>query len=520
MKLWRDLSVAKKLYAAVGIMSVLIGCELLTLRFAMKTLSAVRAFVSGEALWSKAQKDAVFNLQRYSSSHQEKDYQEFLFHFRLPEGDHQARVELSQPHPDLAKVRAGFLVGGIHGDDIDPMVDLIRRFGTVNYIGRAIKQWTDGDRLMTELKAAGERLHDDVTQGRAEDAAAEMTLISDLNRRLTAVEADFSNLLGQGSRWIEHVVLLLLCIGVALVESVGITLTILTARAISRSLGEIRDAANRIRQGDFSQKLDVRSGDELGIVAQSINSMSEVLERKVSERTRALSLGVEARDEFLSVAAHELKTPLTALRLQIQLVERMAADRQALAHEKNVKTIQRASQQVLRMQRLVDQLLDLARLQHGRIELHAERCDLAAIVTETVEEQETEAARAGSSVKVLAANSVQGSFDPVRLRQVVSNLMSNAIKYGNGQPIDVLVDQVESTARILVRDHGRGISEELKDKVFDRFERAEEVREITGLGLGLYVTRHLVEAHGGKISVESRLGQGSTFRVDLPLERA
>src|SRR5436309_2924655 len=125
---WKNVSIAKKLHFVVGIMAVLIGGELVTLRFAMRKLSAARAFVGAESLWSKAQKNAVFSLQRFGLTRNEEDYQAFLKFLKVNEGDHRARMELQNANPDMAKVRQGFREGHVHSEDIDPIVDLIRRF--------------------------------------------------------------------------------------------------------------------------------------------------------------------------------------------------------------------------------------------------------------------------------------------------------------------------------------------------------------------------------------------------------
>jgi len=156
---WRDLAISKKLLLVVGIMAALILGELLTLRFAMYTLSAARAFVGGEGLWSKSQKNATVSLLRYDRTKDEVDFAAFLSFLEVPEGDHRARLELLKPVPDLEIVRAGFLQGHIHPDDIQPMVDLLRRFYWIQYLARAIEVWTQGDELLAKLKEAGLAYH-------------------------------------------------------------------------------------------------------------------------------------------------------------------------------------------------------------------------------------------------------------------------------------------------------------------------------------------------------------------------
>jgi signal transduction histidine kinase len=528
MRFWRNLSIAKKLYFVVGIMAVLIAGELLTLRFAMHTLSAVRAFVGGEGVWSKAQKNALLKLQRYGATHNEKDYQAFLDALKIPEGDHRARAELQKPHPDPEIIRQGFLDGHIHPDDIPPIVELLRRFYWVSYLDRAVKVWGEGDKLLFQLKDAAAEYHRTFS-------AKSYAQIIDLNEQLTTLEEDFSAVLGEGSRWLEHVVISLLFLAVLTVESFGLTLTFRTSRMISRGLADLGDAANRIGQGDFGLRLPVRSRDEIGRLTEAVNGMGAALERsyteletRVKERTAKLesladenaklyeqaSDAVRMRDEFLSIAAHELRSPLTSLSLKLQILERNPSP------EKTHELIGFCLRQSKRLSRLIEELMDLTRLRLGKLELQPERCDLAAITYDVVTQLGADAACNGSVITVHADNPVFGTFDPTRMSQIVTNLISNAIKYGNGNPIDVTVKSAGDQLCLVVRDHGLGIPPEQQQKIFDRFGRAVPEGEIEGLGLGLYVTRQIVEAHRGRISVQSQPGTGSEFTVELDSEPA
>jgi signal transduction histidine kinase len=560
---WSDLSIAKKLYLVIGTMAVLLACELVVLSFTMQTLSAVRAFVEGEGSWSKAQKNAALALQRYSLFGNERDYATFLDELRVPEGDHAARVEMEKPNFDMAVVRAGFLQGQIHEADIAPMVDLLRRFHDVDYLARAIADWRRADELLARFKQAGIRYHDLVAAARQEgegrlavgggrlavtaaerDRAAMVAAVGelvDLNRDLTAVEAHFSYSLGEGSRWLERAVFSLLFLAVLTVETVGLTLTFRTTRALSQGLGEANAAAERIGAGHFDSELEVRSGDELGRLATSINGMRAMLERsyhdleaRVQERTRELEGisrenarlfreadgAVRMRDEFISIASHEFKTPLTALNLQLDLLSRQIhkmplhdAERARLGASVDV-----ILRQGRRLAMLSTELMDLTRIQLGKLEIRREPCDLASIVRDAAMALGDEAARAGSELEVEAPRPVRGWFDPVRMGQVATNLIGNAIKYGEGGRVDVRVAvMADGRVALAVRDHGAGIASKDQARVFERFERLEggEARA-GGLGLGLYITRQIVELHGGRVRVESEPGAGSTFTVEMP----
>jgi len=202
--------IATKLYFTVGIMAVLIAMELFTLFFAINTLSAVRAYVGGEGLWSKAQKDALYQLQRYDRTHDEGAYNLFLEHMKVPFGDHKARLELLKKQPDLNIVREGFLEGRIHPDDLDGVIKLFRRFSNVSYISKAIGLWTAADSVIySELLPRAEQLHKEIATGIATKESTDKILdeVVVINRNLTKLEDDFSYTLGERSRWLDYLIL-------------------------------------------------------------------------------------------------------------------------------------------------------------------------------------------------------------------------------------------------------------------------------------------------------------------------
>jgi signal transduction histidine kinase len=227
---------------------------------------------------------------------------------------------------------------------------------------------------------------------------------------------------------------------------------------------------------------------------------------------------VRARDDMLSVAGHELKTPLNALQLQIHLLARMA--REAVASSGLAERAERAARTSERLRVLLDDLLDVSRIRAKRLELVREELDLVQLARESVARMSEELARAGCEARVVADGPVVGRWDRLRLEQVLINLLSNAVKYGAGQPVEVRVEGLGAWARLSVRDGGMGIAPEDHARVFDRFERTSSARNIRGLGLGLWITRQLIEAHGGHIRVESAVGQGAHFIVELPCEPA
>ncbi|WP_437765986.1 AAA family ATPase [Sorangium sp. So ce281] len=233
-------------------------------------------------------------------------------------------------------------------------------------------------------------------------------------------------------------------------------------------------------------------------------------------------VAIERRDEFLLVASHELKTPLTSLKMQAHLLARLLPrlQRAEVAPERIDAALQLLNRQIARLAHLVNELLDVTRLNAGQLTLARAPVDLAALTREAVERMRQQFANARCRIQLDLDEPVVGNWDASRVEQVVINLLSNALKYGAGAPIHVVVRGLEGRALLVVRDHGIGIAEADQARIFERFERAVSVRNFGGLGLGLYIVRWIVTSHGGTIRVESAPGAGAAFIVELPLHAA
>ncbi|HEY0096492.1 MAG TPA: ATP-binding protein, partial [Archangium sp.] len=225
---------------------------------------------------------------------------------------------------------------------------------------------------------------------------------------------------------------------------------------------------------------------------------------------------VAARDEFVAMATHELRTPLSALDLQLQHIHRQMKQRQALSLEQLGQGVEKVRQHANRLQHLVDHLLDVSRISKGMLELKYELVDLAEFVRELVARYEEMLAQVGCSAQVHASLPVLGKVDKQRLEQVLTNLLTNAMKYAPGKPVELEVRQEASEALVSVKDQGPGIPQETLERIFHRFERASGRHRRESLGLGLYIARQIARAHGGELAVESHLGQGTRFTVRLP----
>jgi two-component system sensor kinase FixL len=286
---------------------------------------------------------------------------------------------------------------------------------------------------------------------------------------------------------------------------------------------------------------------QVGAETLTITAARDVTERKqIEERARQLEKireEIRQRDEVLAIASHELRAPVGIVQLQVGILRRTAMDtaneltamrermgttaadltamRERMgstaadltAMRERVGRIERHTRQ---LSRLIEQLLDSTHMQHGAIQLKLEDTDLTAITRETVGSLLDEIERTGSGVVVEASGPVPGRWDPLRIEQVIGNLLLNASKFGAGKPITVSVESDPDQARLVVIDQGVGISPSDQLRIFDRFERAVAAGSVLGLGLGLYIARQIVEAHGGRIRLQSAIGEGSTFTVELP----
>ncbi|MGZ3461640.1 MAG: ATP-binding protein, partial [Archangium sp.] len=226
---------------------------------------------------------------------------------------------------------------------------------------------------------------------------------------------------------------------------------------------------------------------------------------------------VRRRDDFLSIAAHELKTPLTSLQLHLQgLMSQVRQGLERIPPERLAAKLDSANLQTQRLGKLVNELLDVSRISQGQLLGTREEVDLVQVVRGVVERSRDALARAECPLRLNLVPSMVGCWDTLRLEQVVLNLLTNAAKYGSGRPIEITVDGDEAHARLRVRDEGIGIAKEDAARIFERFERAVSVRHYGGFGIGLWIAREIVQALGGTIEVESAPGQGATFTVTLP----
>jgi len=263
---------------------------------------------------------------------------------------------------------------------------------------------------------------------------------------------------------------------------------------------------------------------ENAIVRSDLQRSNARLEAEIVERERLAAENAElfadaqealrSRDEFLSIAAHEIRGPLTSLRLGVQSLRQGRVPTPALPEI--FKIIEREDR---KLAQFVDELLDLGRIRAGTLLFTFEPVDIRDVINEVVARMTTELQQAGSTVEIDADGALDGDWDRSRLDQIASNLLSNAIKFGLGRPIEIALHGSDDQVRLRIRDNGAGITHEERKRIFEPFVRDMSPRNYGGLGLGLYIVRTIVDGFGGTLTVESEPGKGSAFTVELPRSR-
>jgi signal transduction histidine kinase len=469
----RKLSISSKFYIIIGCMMMLLFFGLSSFWVGMNTMTSIRAYVGGEGLWSKAQKEASASLAKYASSHDEADYQNFLEFLKVPLGDKKARLELEKPAPDLAVARQGFLDGGNHPDDIEGMILLYRRFRHVSYLDAAIQVWTKGDAGIAQLTEVGSEMHEVITSTGESPTSLEqinrdarlsqlVRANENVDKNLTILENEFSSTLGEGSRKIAG---LLLALMTALSFLLG-TLTLFIALFIARTV----------------------------------------------------TLVDKTKSEFVAMVSHQLRTPLTLIKWAIERLGKADLSSLTVRSTVDIETIRLETS---RMAALISDILDTSRLESGALIVQSYDIDIVAVAKTVLAEVMPAMREKELALKEFYPDSAIIRADPTLTQIIFMNLLSNAVKYTPKKgTITVRITKNASGVVITVADTGYGITVSDREHVFDKFFRGTTATKADpfGTGLGLYLVRSVVTEVGGKIWFESEEGKGTEFHVSLPAQ--
>ncbi|WP_207426382.1 sensor histidine kinase KdpD [Pedobacter sp. SYSU D00535] len=433
--------------------------------YSIKILSSIRAYVNKESHYSKAQKDATRYLIDYIQTSDIKSYEEFKHYLAVPIGDSLARVGMQQG-ADEEQIRRGLLQGRNHPDDLHNMIWLFRTFQHMPYFEKAIAKWTAADVDVGELDKIGAFIYG--YKNRAIEPGVQAALkinVSTINRRLSNNQQAFSTILGEASRIISYWLLF--------INIFFILLILISAGLYARKA--------------FKQLVESKAL----VIAQN-----------------------QAKDEFLSIASHELKTPLTSMKASLQILERLAKN--SPGQQQIHPFVVNANKHVNRLTDLVKDLLDVTKIHSGKLMLNMKQFQLNELIKEVVEEK-NQVSQQKLVIEQLADGYVEA--DPNRIYQVFENFLSNAAKYSQeSDAIHIYSLVEEGYIKVCVKDFGHGIGEDKIPLLFDRFYRIDETKHsVQGLGLGLFICKEIIKSHNGEIGADSEVGKGSTFWFRLPL---
>jgi len=593
-----------RLGAIVIVLAGIVVLQFVVAVASMGVLSALRAYVAGESLYSKGQKDALLYLHEYVESHVEDDYRNFRRALTVPLGDRIAREALKEPTPDRAAARAGFLVGGNHPEDIDGLIWAFAAFRSVPFMADAIATWTEGDIAIEEMRSLVERAHERIAAGDAQAQAVRdlRERAPQLNDRLTQLEVAFSERLGAASRQTQWL-LLMLNLGVAaMLLASGGRFVRNALRMQARVHDEVRRGAQRSSQlvdavnegvitldgdghiilfnrtaaalfgvspdeavgqsierfipdglpggGDLRAASpvpgDTAAGPARGVVHELnvprpdgealpleislselhtedgvlttvvIRDMTDVHAARAERQARELvEAASRAKTEFLSRMSHELRTPLNAVLGFSQLMRHDAAQPLARAQDERLQHIECAGQHLLA---LVNDVLDLSRVEARQTTMTLETVNLHDEVSESLALLSATALRSGVTLNA-ADVGVLVTADRLRLRQVLLNLLGNAVKYNRaGGRVDVAWVSRCKDCQITITDTGCGMTPSQLAQLYQPFNRlGAESTGVEGTGIGLVIVRGLVELMHGHLQVDSVMGRGTVVTLTLPL---
>jgi Signal transduction histidine kinase len=514
-RVWENLSVAKKIYLLIGILCALAFFQFYLLFATLSTLSAVRGFVGGEGLWSKAQKEAVVSLLQYAQLKNVSYYYAFQNHLKVIHGDEQARQQLISNDPDYELVRQGFLLGQVHPDDIDGMGKLIVRFKNVHYLQEVLAIWKVGGIMTKEMEGYAAELRENIERG--ENIEKTLLKVEGLNKKMTALEREFSSTLGAASRWLEQQLFIFTILIIIFVLALLAPLVISFARRLSSGLIELNEAAKRVGQGDFDIALPERSNDEVGQLARSVNKMAHDLEMSIGGQQRAEEAN-QLKSLFLANMSHEIRTPLAAI---LGFTE--ALKEQGLTEEERLKFLAIIERTGESLTKIINDILDITKVESGYFEIERNPTSIVDLLAEThllverkkrSDEVRIEISKEGFVPEYIVT-------DAVRLKQILVNVLGNAVKFTQKGFVRLTYRLAEGQLEFEIRDTGHGIDKEQQSLLFRTFSQVDSSlsRKHEGTGLGLALAQKLARLLEGDVYLErSEVGHGSVFIVRVGLQ--
>ena len=492
--------------------------------FAITLVSGVRAYVAGEGLYAKYQKDAVFYLRRYTLGGNESDYKKFSEAIEIPLADGNARRALDKPRPDRDNAAQFFGAAQNAPEDVPSLVKLFLRFRHLGFVDAAIKIWAQADELTDQLADLGRKSHGRIAGERmsTRERADLIARIDQINERLIILENDFSQTLSEGSRWISNAVYKALLLADLVLLIVGFVLSALLGRSVVKEIDGISSAVGRIAQGDLSSRCAVEGSDEFVRLAEGVNQMASSIEHAQRELKHARDNALQAsrvKSEFLANMSHEIRTPLNVV---LGYTDVLADEVDATDNDdmkEHLDAIRRAGR---RLNRTIQGILDFSKIEARAFELRPQSVKLATMLERHVEDLRILAEQKGLRLRcVIEDPKATVLFDEYCLSGALTNLLQNAIKFTEQGSITAkLYRGGDRNLKISVTDTGIGIEPGYLTRIFEPFSQEESgyTRRFEGNGLGLALTRSYLQLNGANISVQSQKGQGSIFIISFSPE--
>lgn len=518
MKAWKDLPLSKKLYMIYGALGFIIVLQFAAFACSLYIISSIRAYVASESNWSKAQRDAVHNLQTYVITEEELYYVRFWEGLQTALDAKKARLELGKANPNLDYVHKKLIEVGIHSNDVTKITSFYQNFHGIDFFKKAVKLWQIGDKYIEDLISVAESIYNKMKTRELTrlEKEQEIKKISLLNSKLNKTEREFSSVLSDTSREAESVLSNFLLGFIVFIGVVCFFLVHFITKRFAKMIREVKNKTMLIGKGDFDQFIKVESNDELGQLSANINMMTQNIKKNIGLRINAEESN-KLKSLFLANMSHEIRTPLNAI---VGFADLLKKDDVPKNKRKEYLSIIESTGRNLAI--IINDILDISKIESGFLNIQKEDTNLHRLLNSVEKLLRLKAKEEGIKLRFIKDDRLPEfiSVDTCRLKQVLTNILSNAIKFTKeGEVILEARLNQNNFLQFDIMDSGIGIPEAHFETIFNIFQQVHNAPsyQFGGTGLGLPLSRKLAKLMGGDlVLVSSRVDHGSHFRILVP----